>query len=31
MDLKPNNKHIRYETEPGQQMQIDFAEKNVSY
>lgn len=29
-DLKPDNKHIRYETGPGQQMQIDFR-KNVSY
>lgn len=28
-ELKPNSKHIRYETEPGQQMQIDFAEKSL--
>lgn len=28
-DLKPDNKHIRFETEPGQQMQIDFAEKTL--
>lgn len=28
-DLKPETKHIRYETEPGQQMQIDFAEKTL--
>ena len=28
-DLKPDNKHIRFETGPGQQMQIDFAEKTL--